>query len=380
MGLPDYEKNRLLICADSFRQLAKSVDRKKEGESKQREAVLKSRYVQENRQVISDNLKEVAGIVTRIATDRRERKPVEDRKARNIIHALKDESIRVKDLFYLKGDEEREELGVEMYTTKKGGYASEDVADMLSVLLNKRLQVSDLSPAMVKEKPEDYIFREEPEYLVMTGVARAIQENETCSGDNYSFLEIEQGRFTVLLSDGTGSGEEACADSEQVLDLMEKMLEAGFDTDAAINMVNGMLVASGEEHNMSTLDVCDLNLYDATCEFRKVGGAASFVKRDHMIEEISSRTLPLGVFCKMDTEIIKCQLMDGDYVVMVTDGVLDALGENQYEEAMKQYLSGIHEKNPGAIADRLLQFVLYSAKGRIRDDMTILVLGIWENT
>jgi stage II sporulation protein E len=67
-------------------------------------------------------------------------------------------------------------------------------------------------------------------------------------------------------------------------------------------------------------------------------------------------------------------------VVLLSDGVLEALNLNQYEEALEHYLSGLQEENPGEMADKLLRFVLRCSGGRVNDDMTIVVVGIWENT
>lgn len=193
-------------------------------------------------------------------------------------------------------------------------------------------------------------------------------------------FEDENGLITVLLSDGMGSGEKACKDSERVLDLMERMLEAGFSRETALQVVNNSLVLSGGENNMSTLDIEVLDLYEGNCEFIKIGAAASYIKRDHMVEQISTRTLPLGVFGRLETDVIKRKVMDGDYLIMVSDGVPDGLSQGIGEEALPEVLSRIELENPKEIANTILNYVIHQSKGNIRDDMTVLVVGIWDNT
>ena len=130
-----------------------------------------------------------------------------------------------------------------------------------------------------------------------------------------------------MLSDGMGSGEKACKDSEFVIDFMEKFLEAGFGKETAVQMINGALIAGGESQNMSTLDLCQMDLYTGVCEFIKIGSAPSYIKRENLVEQISARNLPLGVFYEIDMETVKRRLVDGDYVIMLSDVILDALSQ-----------------------------------------------------
>jgi stage II sporulation protein E len=63
----------------------------------------------------------------------------------------------------------------------------------------------------------------------------------------------------------------------------------------------------------------------------------------------------------------------------MSDGVLDALNEQNYEETMKQVISAIDAENPDMIAEQIMHAVLCMDGGQIRDDMTVLVAGIWRN-
>ncbi len=379
--LSEYGKRKLLTYADSFRELAKSFDKefRWEGMEKDRADTLYQRKLWENRCLLAENLSEMAQIMSQVAGEVFNYRMMDDKTGRKIIQMLKAEKVEVHDLYYVVREDGRKSIGIAIRTERPGGYRTEDIADLLSVVLNTRLETAVTSPYFVDADFRYYTFVEEPPYSFMIGAARAIKETETVSGDNYSIVESEQGKLTVLLSDGMGSGEKACRDSEMVLDLMEKFLEAGYSYSTALNLVNGSLVAKGEEQNMSTLDICELDLYKGACEFCKIGAASSFLKRAHMVEQISARTLPLGIFRGTDAEIVKRQMMDGDYIVMMSDGMVDAMEENGYGEDMCQIISKIEKQNPKDIAQTLLQYIIRLSKGVIRDDMTIIVIGVWEN-
>lgn len=409
MMLSDYGRGRLLAYADSFRELARSYRGKMpygqpgELEGTSRQQVLEARRFWENRQVLCDNLDEMSQIMARMAAEVFRLSPLSQREQKLVTRALKQEGITVLELFYIDvpeqdsenewetgGNAETVTLGVHMAAQRLAGHSSQEVADMLSVLLGRRLIVSVTSPQQIQERETTYLFVEEPRFVVLSGSARAVKENETVSGDNYSIIQSDRGWMTVLLSDGMGCGEQAGADSSQVLDMMEKMLEAGFETDMAVELVNSALLAAGDPlvgQNMSTLDICSLDLYHGMCVFRKIGGAASFLKSNNYVEQISLPGLPLGVLASGEEETaqgalhqsISRELIDNDYIIMMSDGVLDALQESGYEEAMLHYLEGMREQHPEEMARNLLQFVLHCSQGRIADDMTILVLGVFDS-
>ena len=411
--LSDYGRGRLLAYADSFRELSRSYrgespwERAGQREGASRQQVLEERRLWENRQVLCDNLEEMSQIMARLAAEVFRLTPLPLREEKLVARALKQEGITVLDLFYIDppGREEALEegedsenagstagatLGLHLHTQRMVGHGSQEVADMLSVLLGRRLVVSVTSPQFIEEREGTYLFVEEPRFVVLSGSARAVKENEAVSGDNYSIIQSDRGWMTVLLSDGMGSGPAAGADSSQVLDMMEKMLEAGFETDMAVSLVNSALLASEDasgRRNMSTLDVCSLNLYQGMCVFRKVGAAASFLKSNTYVEQISLPGLPLGVLAAGEGEearrvlqqSVSRELIDNDYIIMMSDGVLDALRESGYEEAMVHYLEGMREQHPEEMARNLLQFVLRCSQGRIMDDMTVLVLGVFDS-
>ncbi len=376
--ISDLCRQKLLGYAQTFQELAKSFDGEFVATGSDRQGLLDARKSWESRQVICSNLNEVAQIMTEMAREVFHYQPLEERKRRMLMHALRAEGIIMENICYIPNAAGKRALGITMYTEKKGGRSAQEVADMLSVLLKQQFEVSISSPYLIDQTSRSYIFVGEARFIALTGFAKVMKENESISGDNYSLLESERGRLTVILSDGTGSGEKAWEDSERELDFIEKMLEAGYGIQTAVNLVNSALFARGEEQNHPTLDICDIDLYEGKCEFCKVGGAASFLKRENTVELLEAGSLPLGIFQSVQTQVIPKDLNSGDYLIMMSDGVLDALGENDYEEAMSNAILEMTEQNPKTIAEKLLQMAIYAGGGHIMDDMTILVVGVWD--
>ena len=131
---------------------------------------------------------------------------------------------------------------------------------------------------------------------------------------------------------------------------------------------------------MSTLDMCELNLYTGECEFIKVGAACTYIKRGRLVDRLSSQNFPLGVFGQLDIEVLYRTLQSGDYIIMLSDGVLDALSQGIGEEVLPEIIGKMDYSNPNEIANQILAYCLKQSNGQIRDDMTVLVTGVWDQT
>ncbi|MBD5449132.1 MAG: SpoIIE family protein phosphatase [Lachnospiraceae bacterium] len=391
--IPEYGRQRLLNYAESFRDLADLFEEEEEDaecadtqKTVDRRDYLWQRKLQENQGLLAEHLKEMAHIMAEVAKETCLYHPMSERRYRQMSKLLRDSGIQLRNFFELEHEDGHVEISLTMKTAsekyirlgEKEHISVEDVADFISVVMNTRLRAAKSAPLYLTPEWNTYYFIEEPVYHLLTGVAKAVKETEHVSGDNYSFYEAEDSRMVAVLSDGMGSGEKACRDSGRVIELMERFLEAGFRKEAAIQMINGALTAAGQEENMSTLDLCDMNLYTGECEFIKVGAACTYIKRGRLVDRLSTQSFPLGVFGQLEPEVMYRTLLNGDYVIMLSDGVTDALSQGIGEEVLPEIIGKMEFSNPNEIANQILAYCLKQSNGQIRDDMTVLVIGVWD--
>lgn len=384
--LPDYGKRKLMTYADSIRELALNLEdngNEEPGDKECREAVdrraiLWQKKLSENKSLMVDQLREMSKIMMELAKENRRCVPMSSRRFKQIAHAFKEMELQLKSLYLIENENGRTEISVTLKGKGKNPLSSDEVGDLLSVLLGTHLSSRQDNKFFLSEGFETLYYVEESRFHTLTGVAKAVKETEQISGDNYSFFEMETGNLTAVLSDGMGSGDKACADSTMVVELVQRFLEAGFQMEMAIQMINSTLLSGGEQSNMSTLDVCSLDLYSGECHFIKVGSSSSYIKRQHLVDRISSGNLPLGIFQKPDVESIGRTLMDGDYIIMISDGILDALSQGIGEDMLSEFIGSLTVENPGEMANTILRYCIQQSRGYIRDDMTVMVIGIWE--
>ena len=381
--LPEYGRRKLLTYADSIRELADSFKETEQiqrdgGKNQDRRDYVWQKRLNENKELMVTHLEEMAQIMLSLAEETRRCIPMGERRFKQIAHALREVGIQIKNLYLIENEMGHMEVSLTMKNMRADTLSSEEIGDLLSVLLNMHLVSAGDNAFFIGEEWQTYYFVQEAKFHVLTGVAKAVKETEKISGDNYAFFEGNAGNLTAVLSDGMGSGEKACTDSTMVVELMQKFLEAGFQMEVAIQMINSALLAGGENANMSTLDLCSLDLYNGECRFVKVGSACSYIKRQHLVDRISAGNLPMGIFQKPDMEIVGRTLVDGDYVIMVSDGILDALSQGIGEDMLPEVIGDSDLENPGEIAGSILNFCIHQCRGHIRDDMTVLVIGIWK--
>ena len=245
----------------------------------------------------------------------------------------------------------------------------------LSVLFGCSMTVGEASERYIGEEQGEFVFEEEPGYMVLTGVARAAKKDELLSGDSFSLVYPDSGETVMLLSDGMGSGEAASRDSEAVIELLEQFLSAGFDEKTAVRLINSVLLLRTEGKSYSTVDISVINPHGGTCEFIKLGAAGTYIKREGWIERVESATLPVGMFGEADYDRKEKKLYDGDYVIMTSDGVPEALGEH-LETVLFAAGGKTTDRTPQGVAGEILKAALELCEYRPKDDMTVLVAEI----
>lgn len=233
------------------------------------------------------------------------------------------------------------------------------------------------SPGMVGANPVKLTWYEEPSYYTLMGIATQKKKGSEVSGDSFSVTEREDQTTHICISDGMGSGKRAEEESKLVVHLMDRLVDAGFDTKASLTLLNSTMVMCTREDSYSSLDYACLDLYEGTVELTKIGAAASFIKRDDRVDIIRSKNPPTGAMSVLDAEPVSKALENGDFLVMVTDGVIEYLMEEQPEEYLAQMIRNINTENASVFASTLMEQVQKRMNYVAKDDMTVLVVGIW---
>ncbi len=205
----------------------------------------------------------------------------------------------------------------------------------------------------------------------IASASRAGSESEI-SGDSAVCFESRDDRFYSLISDGMGKGEVAKETSGFVAEYMKGALEFMADKETVIRLVNGIIRSRGVECS-ATVDLFELDLLTGDATFIKSGAASSYVKRESSIFRIRSRTAPIGLLKTIDTEKIKVEVRAGDYVIMLSDGIVDSFDDAPW---LLELLSRDALRDVSEYARLILNEAIKFAKSG--DDMSVTVIKVSE--
>lgn len=332
----------------------------------------------ESREAIAVQLSEVATIIEDFSLDLYDTVDISETMEEYMIHRLRVNHIEVKQIAILEKRNRKQEIYMVAKTEKGRCITTREAATMISEIFGKRMRPSDGTKNVIAKEYDTIVFVEDTNFKVLTGTARATKYGERVSGDNFSFITLSNGEMIMTLSDGMGTGVKACEESQSVIELLEQFMEAGFREESAIKLINSILVLKSEQQTFSTIDMGILNLYTGVCDFVKIGASTTFIKRDNWVETITSTSLPVGVFNEVDFDGISKKLYDGDYIIMVTDGVLDCIQAEDKEQYLEDIIMNMKITNSGDMANYILERAIEQNNHTAMDDMTVIVAGVWK--
>ncbi len=212
-----------------------------------------------------------------------------------------------------------------------------------------------------------------PVYRMVTAVARLPKRGGHISGDSYEGAPLSDGRYLMALSDGMGVGRDAATQSRQCVRLLHQLLDAGFATDVAVKTVNSVLLLRSPDETFATVDLALLDLGTGRAEFVKVGAAPSFIKRGSDVTLVKVSSVPVGIINQVEVEPEHRNLLPGDTIVMITDGLWDVSKDDLDKERwIREFLTREQTTEPEELAERMLAKAL-SLIPAPDDDLTVLV-------
>jgi len=335
------------------------------------------KQVLESRQLVADQLVGVSQVMEDLAKEIKREGRELIQQEEQIRDALQQLGLSIAGIDVINLSEGKIEIEIIHQYMKGYDECRKIIAPLLSEILGENIAVKREQFSQKGEAFYTVTFGSVKKFTVETGVAAAAKGGVFLSGDSFSTEEMSNGKFAVALSDGMGNGERASMESATALEILQQLLQSGMDERLAIKSVNSILMLRSTDEMFATVDMALIDLYNATTMFMKIGSTPSFIKRGAEVIQITANNLPIGILNEMDVDLVSMQLLPGDILVMMTDGIYDAPGYAANKDLwMKRIIQEIYVESPQEMADCLLEKIVRYLQGEISDDMTVIVAKI----
>ena len=298
-----------------------------------------------------------------------------------IWHGMASMGVGLADVSVMSTQEQQVLIGLEFPACSGKEKCSAEIVPKVSEIVGKKFSICQQRCGFKKNTGFCEIWCSPvPRFKVDYHVAKAAKTGNVLSGDSHGMVMLKEGKCAVMLSDGMGTGPRAALESSTAVNLLEQLLESGLDRKFAVRMVNNILLLRSAEEIFATVDLAIIDLFQGEMEMLKIGAAPSYLKRQKEIYRIESDSLPAGILSVVTIEPQTVPLQEGDTIVMITDGVLEAVTEIPSEEDwLMKVLKRIDIGEPETLATFILSMAKEHYGGEPRDDLSILVIKVQKN-
>jgi sigma-B regulation protein RsbU (phosphoserine phosphatase) len=160
---------------------------------------------------------------------------------------------------------------------------------------------------------------------------------------------------------------------------MTTLVEEGADEVSLFRRLNELVYRSTERRAFMTLAFTIFDLERGTLRHTNAGHLYPYLLRGNEPPVgIEVPSLPLGVRSQIATRTAEVELHEGDAIVYLSDGIVEAQDESGDPfgfDQLEALLASTDDRSPSAIRDRILEAVArHSGTRPADDDRTIMVL------
>jgi phosphoserine phosphatase RsbU/P len=202
-------------------------------------------------------------------------------------------------------------------------------------------------------------------------------------GDYYDLIELEDGRLGIAIGDVSGKGISAALLMASLRASLRGMtLDAPSDLARMMQKVNHLVYEASASNRYATFFFATYN--PATFELRYVNAGHNppmLIRSGNAdVERLEAGGLVVGLLPQVNYDEQSIALERGDILLTYTDGISEAMTEDDEEWGEERMLAAAQAAQNGS-ADEILQAIFHAADGFTagapqHDDMTLLIMKL----
>lgn len=255
-------------------------------------------------------------------------------------------------------------------------HMTESIASLLANVAEKERLQSEIEIAASIQR--NLLPKEGPQFR---GVSFSAHFEPTASigGDYYDVFNLDKSKLAVAIGDVSGHGLSTGLVMAMVKAAITTLVEEGADETSLFHRLNDLVYRSTERRAFMTLAFTIFDLDRGTIRHTNAGHLYPYLLREgEPPSAIEVPSLPLGVRAEIRTHTAEVELREGDAVVYLSDGIIEAQDEHGEPFGFTQLeslLATTADRSPSALRDAILTAVArHSGTRPADDDRTVMVL------
>jgi serine phosphatase RsbU (regulator of sigma subunit) len=216
---------------------------------------------------------------------------------------------------------------------------------------------------------------------VEVGIAyESAAEAAKVGGDFYDLFELGAGRIGVLIGDVSGKGLEAATITSMVKSTIRAFAYTGLEPSAVLTEANKVICEQLRYSQFVTMTFGIIDIEQRMLFKSRAGHPEAILGRNQCFKACESESnLPLGILSDVIYVQNEFPLLDGDMLVLYTDGLIEAkcdhkiLGDEYMLDRLNQIVPG---KGAQELASEMVTIAKDFTGSRLEDDIAIVTLKL----
>jgi serine phosphatase RsbU (regulator of sigma subunit) len=254
---------------------------------------------------------------------------------------------------------------------------TESIASLLASVTEKERLQSEIAIAATIQR--NLLPKEGPSFAGISFAAH-FEPTTSIGGDYYDVFNLDKSRLAVAIGDVSGHGLSTGLVMAMVKAAITTLVEEGADETSLFRRLNELVFRSTERRAFMTLAFTLFDLDRRTIRHTNAGHLYPYLLRRGATAPVAieSPSLPLGVRASLEAHTVEVELQEGDAIVYLSDGIVEAQDENGEPlgfDELESLLGNYTNASPSDIRDAILDAVARHAGTRAADDdRTVMIV------
>ena len=202
-------------------------------------------------------------------------------------------------------------------------------------------------------------------------------------GDFYDAIELQNDKLAILIGDVSGKGVPAALLMARIMSDFRYYVQQSPNPSELVSSLNSTLVERSRRGMFVTLIYALINKQTGVCSFCNAGHLPLLhcSENGNVTKFPCEKGLPLGILNSVDFATTEIVLEKDDYLLFVTDGIVEAKAKNRQEFSINRVVKLLCKKreSTASVVENLLDQVRGFTDGLPQvDDITLMALK-WNN-